>query len=326
MKQIFKATDARELQEILAEAKIAYASDNPSGDDALSALYTRWARLRSDVMAGEEIFASDLDEEDFLALDTDIELFLHAPGDHTRNLWEEFIDWVDKTENKENDMTLLKVYQTNNRSRRKVFCTEVETLADFADWLASVHSEDDHYIFDKNGNLFEAASSEIDDEGNVIYGYPIVDHSAPKGRYWMGDHTYTAEVDPDTITNPFEVCPICGAPVADPDPFYGNKHGQTRPYTCGHGHLVDVVYKDGSLHPRYGQDILERLEKSDISQTRLLTIDEVANIFRVTTRTVHTWVASEKLHPVRIENKRGSKLLFSRDEVNTLKNARKARQ
>ena len=65
----------------------------------------------------------------------------------------------------------------------------------------------------------------------------------------------------------FELCPICGAPVAEAHPAYGNKHGQTRPYTCGHGHLVEILYKDGEYHPRYGEDIMELLNETNIKNT-----------------------------------------------------------
>ncbi len=54
-------------------------------------------------------------------------------------------------------------------------------------------------------------------------------------------------------------------------------------------------------------------------ETRLLTIGEVASLFRVTTRTIHNWVEAEKLHPIRTSKKRGSKLFFSVEEVNALR-------
>ncbi len=122
----------------------------------------------------------------------------------------------------------------------------------------------------------------------------------------------------------FELCPICGAPVAEAHPAYGNKHGQTRPYTCGHGHLVEILYKDGEYHPRYGEDIMELLNETNIKNTRLLAIGEVASMFRVSTRTIHNWVEAEKLHPIRTSKKRGSKLLFSVDEVTALREPVKA--
>lgn len=45
------------------------------------------------------------------------------------------------------------------------------------------------------------------------------------------------------------------------------------------------------------------------------TLAEVANKFRVSTRTVHNWIKAEKLHPVRIGR---GKYLFPKSEVDDL--------
>lgn len=104
-------------------------------------------------------------------------------------------------------MTTIKIYKHNNRTGDSVKCTEVHSLAEFAEWMVSVHSDDDHYCTDKLGNLYEAAASEIDTDGNVLYGTPIVDHANPEARYWMGDHTYSAEPVPEPV------------PVPEPEPL-----------------------------------------------------------------------------------------------------------
>lgn len=120
------------------------------------------------------------------------------------------------------------------------------------------------------------------------------------------------------INTYYDTCPICGAGVVDDAPWFGNKHGRTRPYTCGHGHLVEVVQKNGTYSPRYGEDILEQLGSQENERTQMLTIKEVATIFRVTTRTIRNWVKADKLHPATLSEHGPHKLLFHINEVNSL--------